>query len=202
MNYWLFILIPISSAFIGWITIRILLKMLFHPRKLKKIFGIRFQGVFPQRQQQIAEQLGKQAGQGFISFDSIEQKISDPANLEKILPVVEEHIDDFLRNRLGKEMPMISMFIGDKTIGKLKEAFMKEIGNMFPQVMKQYAANLKQDLNIEKLIVQKISSLSGEKLEKILWQQMSRELRLAGILGAAIGFVIGLLQLLLLYSMA
>jgi uncharacterized membrane protein YheB (UPF0754 family) len=202
MNYWLLILIPLSSALIGWITIHILLKMLFHPRKLKRVFGITFQGVFPRRRQQIAEQLGKQASTGFISFDSIEQKISDPANLDKILPVVEAHIDDFLRNRLGKEMPMISMFIGDKTIGKLKEAFMKEIGNMFPQVMKQYAANLKQDFNIQQIVSRKIASISGETLEKMLRQHMSGEIKLAGIAAAIVGLLVGLLQLLLFRFMA
>ncbi len=198
MNYWLIILIPLSSAFIGWITIRILLKFLFHPLEPKKMFGMSFQGVFPQRQQQIAEQLGRQASAGFISFDSIEKKISDPANLEKILPVVENHIDDFLRNRLGKEMPMISMFIGDKTINKLKEAFMKEIAAMFPQIMKEYASNLKQDFDISQLVKTKIAALSPFKLEEMLWQQFSREFRLAGLVGAFIGFVMGLLQVLLL----
>ncbi len=202
MNYWLLIIIPLGAAFTGWISIRILLKFLFHPREPKNIFGFRFQGVFPKRQQQIAESIGKQASAGFLSFDGIEQKISDPANLEKILPVVENHIDDFLRNRLGKEMPMISMFIGDKTISKLKEAFMKEIAAMFPQVMKEYASNLKRDLDIGQLVTKKIAEQQGEKLEKMLWQQFSREFRLAGIVAAAIGFLVGLLQVVLLQLIA
>jgi len=202
MNYWLLILIPAGTAFAAWISIRVLLKMLFHPREPKRILGMSFQGIFPQRQQQIAEQLGKQASSGFLSFDGIEQKISDPANLEKIMPVVENHIDDFLRNRLSKEMPMISMFIGDKTISKLKEAFMKEIAAMFPQIIKEYASNLKRDLDIGQLLTKKIAAISPVKLEEMLWQQFSREFRLAGIVAALIGFVIGLLQVLLLQIVA
>jgi uncharacterized membrane protein YheB (UPF0754 family) len=58
MNYWL-ILIPLISAFIGWFTNWIAIKMLFHPKEPKKILGITFHGIFPKRQQQFAEKLGK-----------------------------------------------------------------------------------------------------------------------------------------------
>ena len=39
MNFWL-ILIPFISAFIGWFTNWIAIKMLFHPKEPKKILGI------------------------------------------------------------------------------------------------------------------------------------------------------------------
>ena len=126
MNYWLFI-IPVISAFIGWVTNWVAIKMLFHPREPKKILGITIQGIFPKRQKQFAEKLGKLVSDEFLSFEDIEQKISSPDNLKKIMPMIENHIDDFLRNRLSVEMPVISMFIGDKTITKLKGAFMTEI---------------------------------------------------------------------------
>ena len=63
----------------------------------------------------IAEETGRFAGSQLLSFDEIERRITDPKSLDKIMPVIEEHIDQFLRVKLGKEMPMISAFIGDKT---------------------------------------------------------------------------------------
>ncbi|MBK7679412.1 MAG: DUF445 family protein [Chitinophagaceae bacterium] len=197
MNYWLLIIIPIISAFIGWITNWVAIKMLFHPRNPKKILGITFQGIFPKRQQQFAEKLGKLVSAEFLSFDDIEQKISNPENLKKILPMVENHIDDFLRNRLSTEMPVISMFIGDKTISKLKEAFMKEIETLFPQVMKQYAANLKHELDLEQIVITKVAGFSSDKLEEVLLQIMSKEFRFVEIIGAVIGFIIGLVQVII-----
>src|ERR1700741_3380918 len=120
MNFWL-LLIPVISAFIGWITNWVAIKMLFHPRYPKKILGITFHGIFPKRKQQFAEKLGKLVSAEFLSYPDIEQKISDPENLKKIMPMIEKHVDDFLRTRLSDEMPVISMFIGDKTINNLKK---------------------------------------------------------------------------------
>lgn len=197
MNYWLLIIIPLISAFIGWVTNWVAIKMLFHPREPKKILGITFHGIFPKRQQQFAEKLGKLVSAEFLSFDDIEEKISSPENLKKIMPMIENHIDDFLRNRLSNEMPVISMFIGDKTIGKLKEAFMKEIESLFPQVMKQYAVNLKDELDLEQIVIKKVSGFSSDKLEEVLLQIMSKEFRFVEIIGAVIGFIIGLLQVII-----
>jgi uncharacterized membrane protein YheB (UPF0754 family) len=196
MNYWL-IIIPFISAFIGWVTNWVAIKMLFHPREPNKILGITFHGIFPKRQQQFAEKLGKLVSNEFLSFSDIEQKISDPQNLKKIMPMIEEHVDDFLRNKLSKEMPVISMFIGDKTIHKLKASFMQEIEILFPQVMKQFAGNLKTELDLEDIVIKKVAGFSTDKLEEILYQIMSKEFRFVEIIGGVIGFIIGVVQVIL-----
>lgn len=193
MNYWLLI-IPVISAFIGWVTNWVAIKMLFHPREPKRFLGITFHGIFPKRQKQFAEKLGKLVSAEFLSFSDIEQKISSPENLKKIMPMIENHIDDFLRHKLSEQMPVLSMFIGDKTINSLKEVFMKELEILFPQVMKQYAANLKTELDLEHIVIQKVSNFSSDKLEEILYQIMSKEFRFVEILGAVIGFIIGVVQ--------
>jgi uncharacterized membrane protein YheB (UPF0754 family) len=196
MNYWLFI-IPLISAFIGWVTNWIAIKMLFHPREPKKILGITFHGIFPKKQQQFAEKLGKLVSAEFLSFTDIEQKISDPENLKKIMPMIENHVDDLLRIKIRDEMPVLSMFIGDKTVASLKKVFMQEIEILFPQVMKQFATNLKDELDLEEIVIKKVAGFSSDKLEEVLYQIMSKEFRFVEIIGAVIGFIIGLLQVML-----
>jgi uncharacterized membrane protein YheB (UPF0754 family) len=193
----LLLLIPIISAFIGWFTNWIAIKMLFHPREPKKILGITFHGIFPKRQQQFAEKLGKLVSQELLSFEDIERKITSSENLKKVMPQVEEHIDHFLKVRLVEAMPVISMFIGDKTIAQLKGIFVKELEELFPNVMKNYMGKLKQDLDLEKIVVDKVAAFSTDKLESILYQIMSKEFRFVEIIGAVLGFIIGLMQVLI-----
>jgi uncharacterized membrane protein YheB (UPF0754 family) len=196
MNYWL-ILIPLISAFIGWFTNWIAIKMLFHPKNPIKILGITFHGIFPKRQKQFAEKLGKMVSSELLSFKDIEEKISSPENVKKLMPLVEEHIEHFLRKKLPEQMPIISMFIGDKTITQLKTVFTGELEEMFPTIMSSYMGNLQEELDLEKIVIEKVSNFSVEKLEEILVGIMSKEFRFVEIIGGVLGFVIGLLQVLI-----
>ena len=196
---WLFVLIPLISGFIGWFTNWIAIKMLFHPKNPVRILGITFHGIFPKRQKQFAEKLGKLVSQELLSFKDIEQKITSADNIQKLLPPVEKHIDHFLRNRLSDVFPMLSMFIGDKTINQLKEVFMKELETVFPETMKTYMTHLEQDLDLEKLVYDKVAAFSTDKLESILYQIMAKEFRFVEVIGAVLGAVIGLIQVLLTY---
>ena len=171
--------------------------MLFHPKQPRRILGITFHGIFPKRQKKFAEKLGKMISEEFLSFEDIEGKIASPKNLQKLMPTVEVHVDNFLRNKLSDELPFISLFIGDRTIRSLKNIFMQELETLFPQLMKSYAGHLQEELDLEKIVTDKVSSFSTDKLEDILYQIMSKEFRFVEILGGIIGFIIGILQVLL-----
>jgi uncharacterized membrane protein YheB (UPF0754 family) len=193
MSVWLFT-IPLISAFIGYFTNWVAIKMLFHPKEPIRVLGLTFQGIFPKRQQQFGEKLGKLVSSEFLSFGDIEKKISDPHNLDKLMPAVEIHIDHFLQHKLPQAFPMIAMFIGEKTIATLKTAFMEELTGLFPTLMQRYAGVLREDLDLETIVVNKVSKLSSDKLEDLLYQIMAREFRFVELIGAVLGFLIGLVQ--------
>jgi uncharacterized membrane protein YheB (UPF0754 family) len=196
MNSWIF-LIPIISAFIGWFTNWIAIKMLFHPKEPKKILGITFQGIFPKRQRQFAEKLGILVSTELISFSEIEEKITNPENIKKLLPLVEGRIDDFLRTRLSEAFPIISMFIGETTIGQLKGVFLKELESMFPDLIKSYMKNIESQLDLQKIVTEKVYGFSSDKMEMILNQIMSKEFRFVEVIGGVLGLIIGIFQVIL-----
>jgi uncharacterized membrane protein YheB (UPF0754 family) len=192
-----YILIPLISAFIGYVTNWIAIKMLFHPRNPIRILGITIQGIFPKRQQQFAEKLGKLVSSEFLSFKDIEEKISSPENLKHILPEIETHVDRFLQERLAQLFPMISMFIGEKTIQTMKNALLTELEAIFPVIIRKYVGGLQQQLDLEHIVVEKVKAFSTDQLEKLLYGIMSKEFRLVEVLGGVLGFLIGCLQVLI-----
>jgi uncharacterized membrane protein YheB (UPF0754 family) len=195
MTWWLYS-IPFISAFIHWLTIWMALKLLFHPRHPRRVLGFTLQGVFPKKQRQIAESLGRIVGQQLFSYGDIEKTIADPENVKRILPLVEAHIDNFLRNKLKETMPMISMFIGERTIVQLKGVFMAELEELFPVVMRSYVSHLREDLDLERIVVEKIAGFSNDRLEAMLNEFLTKEFRFVEVIGAGLGFLIGLLQIL------
>jgi uncharacterized membrane protein YheB (UPF0754 family) len=196
--HWTSYVIPVLlSAFTGWVTTWIAIKMLFHPRRPVKFLGLTIQGIFPKNQMEIAKKLGQVVSSELLSFAEIEAKVTSPENLQKLKPEIEKHIDTFLREKLTKVFPVISMFIGDKTITQLKEAFLTELETLFPVLMKNYMGELQHQLDLEKIITEKVAGFSSEKLEDILSQITKKEFQFLELVGGFFGFLIGLVQVVI-----
>src|SRR5688572_30356714 len=200
MSNWLFLL-PVIGALIGWLISLIAVKMLYQPRLPRKILGITFHGFIYRKQAQLAAKAGD-LGSGLFEGIDIEQQVNNPANLTGVMPMIDKHVDDFLKNKLTKEMPVLSMFIGDKTIATLKKTFMQEIEILLPQVISGFAGNLKAKLNPAQIIQQKIAEIPPGKLEQIFTRQLSAEMRFIPLLGMLIGFIIGVIQLAITFLLS
>ena len=184
------------STFTGWVTTWIAIKMLFQPRRPFKILGFTVQGIFPKNQRLIAEKLGQVVGKELLSFDEIEQKVTNPENIEKLKPEIEKHVDHFLRNKIQEVFPMLAMMIGEKTILQLKEALLTELETLFPTLMKSYMTKLEKDLDLEKIVTEKVANFSSEKLEDILNQITKREFKFLEFIGGFFGLLIGFIQVI------
>lgn len=190
-------LIPLISAFIGWITNLIAIKMLFHPRQPVRLGFYTLQGIFPKRQRQFAEKLGKLVADELLSFEDIAQKLTDPQKIKAIMPDIASRIEDFLRWKLPDTMPVLSMFIGDNMIEKIKKVFVGEMEELLPQLIKKYVESHRSELDLEKIVTDKVSAFSSDKLEEILNQIMKKEFRFVEIIGGVLGFIIGIIQVLI-----
>lgn len=171
---------------------------MFHPYRPKKILGFKWQGFFPKHQPRLAANAGKLVSSELFSFKEIEEKIANPDSFTKIMPQVDQHIDHFLRVKLGKAMPMISMFIGDKTINQLKTIFVEELQQLFPEIMANYMGKLQEDINLEKIVQDKIAAIPAEKIEQIFLHTLGRQINAFKMMGAAAGFIIGLVQVIII----
>lgn len=181
MSPW-WLMIPILSALLGWLTIQLSVKLFFSY-------------TFPRKRQQWTAQLANKVSTELFSFDLLEQKITSPESLQKIMPQVEVHVDDFLRKGLPKSFPMISAFIGERTINQLKEIFMKELETIFPVVMKGYVQNLREDLNLEQMVQDKVGGISTETIQTAVYQSIGTDLNRASLLAGVLGLLVGLIQL-------
>lgn len=184
--------LPLIAAVIGWLLNSLAVTLLFRPYKPIKIGFITLQGLFPKRQIHLANNIGALVAQQF-SFEDIKTKMTDPEKIKKIIPLVEAHLDSFLRERLPKAMPVLSMFIGDSIVNQIKTHLVAELDTLFPVLIRQYLDNIEQDLNLEKMISQKIADISAAQLETITHHLLSRELKSFKLLGAISGLITGLI---------
>ena len=96
-------------------------------------------------------------------------------------------------------MPVIGMFIGESTISELKSIFIEELKSLFPEMMGVYMTNIQNEIDIENIVAAKVESISSDRIEGLMRNSLKGELRRVHIVFGAIGFLIGLLQLAIVF---
>ncbi len=197
MHWYNYLVTIILSGFIGWIIIGASIKMMFYPRHPVNFFGYKLQGIFPKNKVLIADMLGNMVSTDLLPFNDIEQRITSKENLEKLKPEIEKHVDAFLNHKLRDVFPILSKFIGVKTSNQLKEAFLVELESIFPVMINTYMLQLKNDIDLKKVVSDKVEGFSNEKLESILRQMTKKEFQFLKLAGALFGGIVGAVQILI-----
>jgi uncharacterized membrane protein YheB (UPF0754 family) len=190
--------LPIIGALTGWVTNYLAIKMLFHPKKEVKIWFFSIQGIFPKRQDVLAERLGKIVSTELFSFKDIKERFTSTSTAKEINHVLDEKLEDFLQVKLKSALPMLAMLLNKDAREKIKGTLHTEFQNILPDILNKYSDKLERDIDIQHIVTQKVAAFSSEKLEQILFSIMKKEFKYIEILGGILGFAIGLIQLLLL----
>jgi len=199
-NSSLLFLLPLIAALIGWATNYLAIKMLFHPREPKKILGLCFQGVFPKRQNQIAEKLGTLVANELFSMKDIGQRIEELSTQPEAMEEVGKRIEKTIRGKLISAFPMLSMFLSDDMIEKVTNLFKGELEDFMKASASGLALKMEESIDVEALVREKVSTFSSDKVEELLIGFMEQEFRFIEKIGAVLGFFIGCVQVALVLA--
>ena len=136
-------LIPILTGLFGWLLIWLLAKSLFFPTKAIQIGRCSWESNLSRLINQFPIEL------------LIPKESDSEASFKAMQPLMEEKLDFFFNHTIKDKLPMMSMFIGDKTVTQLKSVFLEELASIFPQLIEQFAQNTK--MNISKSLATKLT---------------------------------------------
>ncbi|WP_028574370.1 DUF445 domain-containing protein [Desulfonatronovibrio hydrogenovorans] len=194
MEYAKYLIAPLICALIGWLTNYLAVKMLFHPRRPVSILGWKLQGVFPKRQKELALNLGLLVEKELISHQDIQQVINNPGFRNGFKEILDEYFQEFLSRKTHSLHPVLGMLLNNSVLSALKSLMSREMEKHLPEIMEKIADQLEQSLDFKEVVQKKVEQFSMEKLERILFTIMKKEFRYIEIMGAVLGFAIGIFQ--------
>jgi uncharacterized membrane protein YheB (UPF0754 family) len=179
------------GAAIGWLTNFVAVKMLFKPLKPVKIFGITLQGLIPKRKYEIAKSIGEIVERELLSFNDLWDRLLTEENRKFLLSNLDLKVKEVTENKLPSFLPkaikeMISNYIGD-IINREVEVFLNSPSNEVVEI-------ISKKLKISEIVEEKIKSFKLEKLEEVVIKIAHSELYMIEIMGGVLGFLIGVLQ--------
>ena len=139
--------------------------------------------------------MGQLVAEELFSMSDISEKIKDFATSEEAMEEVGKRIEMTIRDKLVKSFPMLAMFLSDDMVEKVTGLFKSELKDFLAETSRGLVGKLEQNLNVQKMVQDRVNSFSSEKLEHLLNDLMKKEFRFIEIVGAVLGFLIGCLQL-------
>ncbi len=195
----IWITVPLLGAAIGYLTNRIAVKMIFRPIRPWNILGIKVQGLMPRRQQDLAQSIGRIVGGHLVQHDDIVRGLQK-VDLEGLL---EDVLDRGLSPKIEslRSLPLIGGFLTTERVEELKAALVEGILSQREAIFEKLEEAVEQGLDVQELVTEKVASFPVQKLESLILEVASRELRAIEILGGVLGFLIGIGQILIVWGL-
>lgn len=178
------------GGFIGWITNKIAIKMLFRPIKPIRLGFFTLQGVLPKRKSEIAVSIGETIEQQFVNKNELLNSLLDNKTKQSILTSMES----LLVQKINQLVPPMFLAMLGGGLNDLVHKMLQEHGDELIESMIQKLQDSDDVMPIKQMVTDKINALDILEFEQLVIQIVKKELRHIEIVGLLLGLIIGLAQ--------
>jgi uncharacterized membrane protein YheB (UPF0754 family) len=191
-NPWI---MPAFGFAVGFLSDYIALNMLFRPMRPRKFLGfIPFQGLLHAERDKITRDYAKILAEDLFSPELMFDAIIKGPGSDKLFALAAKEIDAAIDAQTGVVRPVVTLAVGTKRYRALKDRVVTLVLERLPDTLLQaqdYAVNA---LDLEHVVIDKMSQLTEEEYESILRPVFKDDEPLMIAVGAVLGGVVGELQ--------
>lgn len=190
------ILLPGVGALIGYGTNYLAVRMIFRPVRPVRILGFTLQGLVPRRQRELAQSIGRVVGDHLFSHDDM---VGALGKLD-LGALVDSAFDKGLGQKIAelRAMPFVGAFLTDERVRDLRAAAVRGVMSRKDEVLAGVEAALRDGIDVHAVVEEKVAAFEVGRLEALILEVASRELRAIEVLGGVLGLAVGLVQAVIL----
>lgn len=202
MITWLFYkepwILPAFGLFVGLTSDWLALQMLFRPLRPMKIMGLKVQGLFLARQQEVAHDYGNLIADQILTPEKFWEAILNGPLSERLTELVHRHVKKAVDEQAGLARPLVAFAVGSRNYIDMKQAVAESMMKELPRAV-QHANRYAEDaMDIRNTLITKMQALSSEEFEGMLRPVFKEDEWILIAVGAALGFLVGEMQVYLM----
>lgn len=193
MKFALVLILAAIGALIGWITNYIAIKLLFRPFEpvMIPLLNIKLQGLIPKRKNEIAKSIGTTIQEELLSIEEIIEQFISNQDQSALIEIIKNKINRVLEERLPGILPASLKSAIKRYIDEVIEQEATDLINASVENMIHSAS---EKINLAEMVEKRINRFPMDKLEEMVLRTAKRELKHIEVLGGVLGFIIGLVQ--------
>ena len=186
---------PIIGAFIGWLTNKVALLMLFKPYHPRGVGFLRWQGLIARRKGDLARAISKTVTERLLTREDLDLMIQKVELRRYLREITDSMIDQRLSGTV-RGYRLIPEPVRYRVVSVVKDIVAERLPEKMDDVSPGLTGRFITDLDIAKHVEEKIANWPQEEVERVVRAVAQREMKEIEIAGAVLGFLIGLIQAL------
>lgn len=189
--------VPVVGVIVGYYTNWLALKMIFRPLREKKILGlVKYQGLFLKRQKEVSKEYAHLVAKKILSPHQVLENFIYGKAAESFFGVIQSNVIKALAKMEGFAQPILSFAVGSEKYDQLKSLIVKRMNEAVPKYASQVEGYLGEAMDLEKTLYERLSNLPPEEFEELLRTAFQEDEWILILVGSALGFAVGLIQML------
>ena len=193
---WIVLFIPLISAFIGWFTNVVAIKMMFYPTEfvgIKPFLG--WQGIVPANALRLAKVSNELINTKLLSLDQLFETFDANSFTGKLGSVVDDITEQVIDEVATKHAAAMWKNAGDVMQGKVREQVRAEVIQVAAKIAQDMGHDITNILDLEKTVLEAVDRERGLMAEMFL-EVGGSEFKFIERSGLYFGFLFGAIQMI------
>lgn len=191
----LILLIPIISAFVGWFTNVLAVKMMFYPIEfvgLRPFLG--WQGIVPANSEKLARTTTRLITERLVALDSLFAAFEPDSFAAELDHVIDDITEQVIEEVAAKRAPAMWSAMGEDTKKQIHQMLRTEVHAVTVKILADFRDNIQEILDLEETIVQAV--IRDRRLTNEMFLRVgAEEFKFVERSGAYFGLAFGIVQM-------
>lgn len=194
------LLLPLFGLLTGGLTDYVALQMVFRPMRPGRYLGIKWHGLFHKLRPAVTVDYAAVMAQDILTPKTMIKGLLTGPMSDRFFNLILREVRKTFDSQVGVTRPFVVIAIGGRNYQSMKEAVAELVVTTMPDHADALEAFANRTFNIESIIVEKMGEMTDEQYEGTLRPIFKDDEWIVVALGAALGFLVGEVQLHLLLS--
>lgn len=190
--------LPIVGVVVGTVTNYLAIQMLFYPRRPRRLLLFKLQGLFPKRQDEIAQELANIAVADFVVAEEIFTLLSRRMLPRQADSTVFAQYEAMLAARFPTIKAMLDSMLTPEQLDEFRTRLTLHYSRLMPELADALVKEAADQLDIQQILNSKLAGLSKLRFEGLIRGLFKQEELYLVIYGGLLGGLMGCVQLGLL----
>lgn len=194
-----YVFLPIAGLLVGYATNFLALKLIFEPVEPRRILGQTIQGLFLQRQAEVAEVYCHLVTRDVLTLRNFIDRMLTGPRSDRMHALLQRHVGELVDESMGVVRPAVELAVGRDEYAEIGEAAGRQALSLSASSLDDPAFNAERAAAVEVQMRQRMVEMTSAEFAGMLRPVFQEDELTLILVGAALGGFAGLLQASLLF---